>query len=89
MQHSTAALKEIVRKFPMAAFHQDTQRFAVGTVDALIVIYDLRTATKWRVLEGHEGPISAVTFDAGGHRLATFSGDEGRVRYWEVGVAPA
>ena len=57
MQHSTAALKEIVRKFPMTAFHQDTQRFAVGTVDALIVIYDLRTATKWRVLEGHEGPI--------------------------------
>ncbi len=54
MQHSTAALKEIVRKFPMAAFHQDTQRFAVGTTDALVVIYDLRTATKWRVLEGHE-----------------------------------
>lgn len=60
MQHSTAALKEFVRKFPMAAFHQDTQRFAVGTVDALVVIYDLRTATKWRVLEGHEGAIRHV-----------------------------
>jgi len=87
MQHTTAALKEIVRKFPMAAFHQDTQRFAVGTVDALIVIYDLRTASKWRVLEGHEGAISTVAFDAGGHRLASFSCDEGRVRYWEAGTS--
>ncbi|KAJ1490685.1 hypothetical protein T484DRAFT_1934562 [Baffinella frigidus] len=85
MQHSTAALKEIVRRFPQATFHQETQRFAVGTVDALVVIFDVRTATKWRVLEGHEGAISAVTFDGAGQRLATFSAAEGRVRFWETG----
>ena len=85
MLHSTAALKEIVRRFPQAAFHQTTQRFAVGTFDALVVIFDVRTATKWRVLEGHEGPVNAVTFDGAGQRLATFSVQEGRVRYWETG----
>mmetsp|Transcript_1052 Transcript_1052/g.1902 ORF Transcript_1052/g.1902 Transcript_1052/m.1902 type:complete len:133 (-) Transcript_1052:782-1180(-) len=87
MQHSTVALKEIVRTFPQTTFHRDTQRFAVGTVDALIVIFDVRTATKWRVLEGHEGAISAVTFDAAGQRLASFSCAEGRIRYWETGNA--
>jgi len=56
-----------------ATFHQTTQRFAVGTVDALVVIFDVRTATKWRVLEGHEGAINAVTFDGAGQRLASFS----------------
>jgi len=85
MQQSTSALKEIVRRFPQAAFHQETQRFAVGTVDALVVIFDVRTATKWRVLEGHDGPVSAVAFDAAGQRLATFSLQEGRIRYWETG----
>jgi hypothetical protein len=49
------------------------QRFAVGTVDALVVIFDVRTATKWRVLEGHEGAINAITFDGAGQRLASFS----------------
>ena len=28
------------------SFHQETQRFAVGTVESVIIIYDLRTATK-------------------------------------------
>ena len=32
----------------VVSFHQATQRFAVGTVDGRIVIYDLRTATKSR-----------------------------------------
>lgn len=37
----------------MVTFHQQTQRFSVGCTDGLIVLYDLRTATKWKVLEGH------------------------------------
>lgn len=57
----------------------------MGTVDALVVIFDVRTATKWRVLEGHEGAINAVTFDGAGQRLASFSVQEGRVRFWETG----
>lgn len=50
---ATASLFQLVRRFPMVTFHQQTQRFAVGCTDGLIVLYDLRTATKWKVLEGH------------------------------------
>ena len=44
--------------FLPAAFVQRVQlplslRFAVGTGDGVILVYDLRTATKWRVFEVH------------------------------------
>ncbi len=45
----------LVQKYPSVAFHQKTQLFAVGTGasnQSQIMIYDLRTATKWRILEG-------------------------------------
>ena len=49
LQASTKALHELVKRFPVVAFHQRSQRFAVGTSGKLIIIYDLRTATKWRL----------------------------------------
>lgn len=47
----TLNLSELVRIFPMVAFHAATQRLAVGTTNGLIIIYDLRTATRIAVLE--------------------------------------
>lgn len=46
----------------MVAFHQANQRLAVGTAEGMIILFDLRTATKWRILEGHTGAVSAVAF---------------------------
>ena len=37
------------------SFHQETQRFAVGTVETVIIIYDLRTATKVHGRRGGRG----------------------------------
>ena len=51
LQASTAALRELVKRYTMVAFHQPSQRLAVGTVAGVIIIYDLRTATKWRILQ--------------------------------------
>ena len=51
---STSALRILVQRYAMMAFHQGTQRLAVGTVEGVVVLYDLRTATKWRILQGHE-----------------------------------
>ena len=42
---STTALRELVKRYPMMTFHQETQRLAVGTSDGVVLIYDLRTAT--------------------------------------------
>lgn len=55
LSSATAALFQLVRVFPMVTFHQALQRFAVGNSDGFIIIYDLRTATKWRVLDAHSG----------------------------------
>jgi len=52
----------------------------------LIVIYDLRTAAKWRILEGHEGSISSICFDKAGKYIGSYSGRDLTVRVWKVGV---
>ena len=40
-----------VRRYPMVHFNQPTQRLAVGTAEGVVLLYDLRTATKWRILQ--------------------------------------
>ena len=35
----------------------------MGTTEAVVILYDLRTATKWRILEGHTGPVTALAFE--------------------------
>lgn len=82
---STYALYTVVKVFPMVSFHQNSQRFAIGTKDNLIIIYDLRTAAKWRILEGHEGPISCLSFDKAGKYIASYSSIDLTVRIWKVG----
>jgi hypothetical protein len=82
---STKALHELVRRFSIVAFHQKTQRFAVGTPQKFIIIYDLRTATKWRLLEGHSGSISALCFDDQGKYLSSYSAEELCVKIWLTG----
>jgi WD40 repeat protein len=69
----------------MAAFHQLTQRLAVGTSAGVVIIYDLRTATKWRILQGHEGSIAAVAFAAGGELVASYSAADCTLRWWQAG----
>ena len=83
---STLALHDLVKRFPMVAFHQQTQRLACGTNKGRIVIYDLRTATKWRILENSEaelqGAISVVAFNTDGNFLASYSADDACICTW-------
>jgi WD40 repeat protein len=37
----------------MVAFHHKKQKIAVGTTEGTIVIYDLRTASRFKVFEEH------------------------------------
>lgn len=83
----TTALRELVQTFPMVAFHQPSQKIAIGTGDALVVVYDLRTATKWRILEGHTGAVAAVAFSKDGGKLASYSGRDSSVRVWQCASA--
>jgi hypothetical protein len=47
----TLNLSELVRIFPMVSFHSASQRLAVGGNSGIVIIYDLRTATRAVVLE--------------------------------------
>jgi hypothetical protein len=47
----TINFAELVKIFPTVAFHAASQRLAVGTLDGVCVVYDLRTATKMNILE--------------------------------------
>ena len=54
----------MVQTLPMACFCQATQKYAIGTCQGPVFIYDLRTATRWRVLEGgeHGAAVAACAF---------------------------
>ena len=57
----------------------------MGTADGVVLIYDLRTATKWRILQGHEHPVSALNFSGAGESVASFSAADGTLRWWQAG----
>jgi WD40 repeat protein len=62
-----------------------TQRLAVGTNEGAIIMYDLKTATRLYVLEGHQKRLSACSFSPDGRRLVTVSLEESVVLVWKVG----
>ncbi|CAG8513662.1 17229_t:CDS:10, partial [Funneliformis caledonium] len=51
LQTTTSVLHDLVKTFPSIAFHGGSQKLAVGTLEGASIIYDLRTATRWHVLE--------------------------------------
>ncbi|KAJ3065390.1 hypothetical protein HDU98_011256 [Podochytrium sp. JEL0797] len=80
----TSNFAELVKNFPCVAFHHGSQKLAVGTMDGLTVVYDLKTATKVQVLEGHTKPVTAVAFSSDGKLSVTFSFEENCVRFWQL-----
>jgi WD40 repeat protein len=60
---------------------------AVGTPNGVIAIYDVRTSSKWKVLEGHTNRVLAVEFDSKGNLLASYSAIDLSLRIWKVGNA--
>ncbi|KAI8609659.1 hypothetical protein BC830DRAFT_1149503 [Chytriomyces sp. MP71] len=80
----TSNFAELVKTFPNVAFHHGTQKLAVGTTEGLTIVYDLKTATKGQVLEGHSKPVTAVAFSPDGKLSVTFSLEENCVRFWQL-----
>lgn len=75
----------IFHRFPTVDFHMGTQRLAVGSGDGAVVMYDLKTAIRLYVLDGHKKGITACSFSPDGRRLLTLSLEESVVRVWKVG----
>lgn len=79
-------LTRFFRSFPSIDFHGKSQRLAVGTHEGTSIVYDLKTATRLYVLDGHRRPMTAVSWSPDGHRLATVSLDESKVCVWKTGL---
>ncbi|ESK95707.1 hypothetical protein Moror_12521 [Moniliophthora roreri MCA 2997] len=84
---ATEILGHVVKTFPTVDFHMSTQRLAVGTNEGAIVMYDLKTATRLYVLEGHKKAITSCSFSPDGRRLVTLSIEESVVLVWKVGTS--
>ncbi|KAI0027931.1 hypothetical protein K488DRAFT_60036 [Vararia minispora EC-137] len=84
---ATQILSHIVKIYPMIDFHTASQRLAVGTNEGAIVIYDMKTATRLYVLEGHKSAVMACSFSPDGRRLVTTALEEGLVLVWKVGTS--
>jgi len=89
---SSSVLYSIAVHYPSTSFDKTSQRVAVGSCAGAgqpnaIVVWDLNTATKWRVLEGHRGDIHALAFHPKGTMIASYSGAEAQpsVRVWTMG----
>ncbi|EPQ54828.1 WD40 repeat-like protein [Gloeophyllum trabeum ATCC 11539] len=82
---ATEILGHVVKTFPTVDFHMATQRLAVGTSEGAVIMYDLKTATRLYVLEGHKKRLVACSFSPDGRRLVTVSLEESTVLVWKVG----
>lgn len=51
IQIITSLFFDLVHTYPQVAFHGSTQRLAVGSSDGVSIVYDLKTGTRWQILE--------------------------------------
>ncbi|KAF9453126.1 WD40 repeat-like protein [Macrolepiota fuliginosa MF-IS2] len=84
---ATEIIGYVVKTFPTVDFHMSSQRLAAGTNEGAVVMYDLKTAIRLFVLEGHKKPITAVSFSPDGRRLVTLSMEESVALVWKVGAS--
>lgn len=87
LDSATEILGHIVDSYPTVDFHGPSQRLAVGTSEGAVVMYDLKTATRLYVLEGHKKRTTACSFSPDGRRLVTLSLEEFTLLVWKVGTS--
>eukprot|EP00051_Salpingoeca_urceolata_P002375 m.49544 g.49544 ORF g.49544 m.49544 type:complete len:1232 (-) comp12086_c0_seq1:26-3721(-) len=86
-QIATLSLQEMVQTYPMMSYHSQSNRMAVGYNNGHVIIYDLKTVTKWQSFAAHSHGITAIGLSNDGKMLATFSLEEATVRIWQVSGA--
>ncbi|KAI8970454.1 hypothetical protein BDF20DRAFT_891371 [Mycotypha africana] len=84
---ATSVLHDLVKIYPSVDFSAAAQKLAVGTLEGASVIYDVRTATRSVVLEGHLGPVSVLAFSPDAKLIATCSLADQSVRLWHTNLS--
>lgn len=81
---ATKTLRSILNRYPYTTFNQKTQHFAVANNFNKIIIYDLKMALEWKILQGHTKTISAICIHEEGKLLASFSYEEERLLIFKI-----
>mmetsp|Transcript_19234 Transcript_19234/g.35284 ORF Transcript_19234/g.35284 Transcript_19234/m.35284 type:complete len:849 (-) Transcript_19234:1598-4144(-) len=74
----------LVNLMPMFTVSQEKQRLAAGTLSRVVVLYDLKTASRWKVLEAHSRTVDGVEFNSSGSLLATYSMTDEELKIWKL-----
>lgn len=77
-------IQTLMARFPMARFHEPSQRVAVGTAGGSVLLVDLATGTESARLSGHSGAVAAVAFSPSGARLASFCLAQSQIRVYAL-----
>lgn len=89
LQSATMMISELIATYPSIGFHNKLQRLAIGTHEGAAILYDLKTATRLFILEGHKAKVDGLSFSPDGRRLITMSLSEGRILIWKIGSSLA
>ncbi|KAL2547655.1 Transducin/WD40 repeat-like superfamily protein [Forsythia ovata] len=86
---SMAALKEVVRMFPMVALNDTSSRLAVGDAigdinNSSIRVYDMQSMSKIKEMTVTTA-ITALSFSPDGEGLVAFSENGLMIRWWSLG----
>ncbi|ORX52846.1 WD40 repeat-like protein [Hesseltinella vesiculosa] len=87
VQSATSIIHDLVKIYPIVDFSHGSQKLIVGTPEGATIVYDLLTATRSAVFEGHTGSISAVKFSPDTKFVATCSLGDSTVRVWYTSVS--
>ncbi|KAI8071523.1 hypothetical protein BC940DRAFT_293069 [Gongronella butleri] len=87
VQSATSILHDLVKIYPVVDFSSSSQKLAVGTPEGATIVYDLQTATRSAVFEGHTAAVSAVKFSPDTKFVATGSLCDRSVRVWYTSVS--
>lgn len=82
---ATATIHSMLKKFHYSAFHQNTQHIFLPNELNEIVIFDLRTALRWKSLKGHNETIVALAIEEDGNLVASFSYKDKVLKVWKLG----
>lgn len=81
IEKSSKFLYKLVEKLPIVSLSQASQKLAISTQDSLIIVYDLRTASNYKILKNST---SVLSFNASGKKIAAYSTKDCNLKIWKL-----